>query len=115
MRKGTAGTAASYACLRTATRSPDARVVRLHAAMPTCSSRSISGCALSEDRWRGRGSRAFAALAVFVLATVGAGCTVGPDFKRPEPPATPSYKAEPVPPSTAETAIAGGGSQRFVV
>jgi NodT family efflux transporter outer membrane factor (OMF) lipoprotein len=82
--------------------------------MPFLSSRSIaSRHAPPEDRPGRRCVRA--GFAVLLSAGIAAGCTVGPDFKRPEPPATPSYTTEPVPPSTAETAIAGGGSQRFVV
>jgi len=62
------------------------------------------------------GTRPSAAL-LGALACAGfalGGCTVGPDFKRPEPPATPSFTAEPMPPATAEATGTGGGSQRFV-
>jgi NodT family efflux transporter outer membrane factor (OMF) lipoprotein len=48
-----------------------------------------------------------------VLALV-AGCTVGPDFHRPAPPAVKGYTREPLPGKTASAAIAGGAAQRFV-
>ena len=52
------------------------------------------------------------ALVAAVLALPG--CTVGPDFHRPEAPDTTTYGAEPLPPETAASPGAGGTVQRFV-
>ena len=54
--------------------------------------------------------RAWAAL----LAAALAGCAVGPDFRRPEPPAVSSYTQEALPEETAAAPVDGGASQRFV-
>ena len=43
-----------------------------------------------------------------------AGCTAGPDFKRPGIPDVGGYTATPLPVSTAEAATAMGESQRFI-
>jgi len=43
-----------------------------------------------------------------------AGCMVGPDFRRPEPPATGRYTETPVPEQTAAAPVKGGEAQRFV-
>jgi NodT family efflux transporter outer membrane factor (OMF) lipoprotein len=43
-----------------------------------------------------------------------AGCAVGPDFKRPSPPAVTGYTAEPIAAQTASAPVAGGQAQRFV-
>lgn len=43
-----------------------------------------------------------------------AGCAVGPDFRRPAPPAVEAYTARALPAATAETQVAGGEAQRFV-
>ncbi len=50
-----------------------------------------------------------AALAVMVLA----GCTVGPNFHTPAPPAAGNYTASPLPEQTASAPVKGGASQRF--
>ena len=42
------------------------------------------------------------------------GCAVGPDFLRPDPPATDRYTADPLPTQTASAAISGGAAQHFV-
>ncbi len=49
-------------------------------------------------------------MAVLVLA----GCAVGPDFKRPAPPATNSYVVQPITSTASATNIAGGEAQRFI-
>jgi NodT family efflux transporter outer membrane factor (OMF) lipoprotein len=49
-----------------------------------------------------------------LLAAWLAGCTVGPDFRRPEPPAVQDYTATALPSQTASTPSALGGAQRFV-
>jgi NodT family efflux transporter outer membrane factor (OMF) lipoprotein len=49
---------------------------------------------------------------VFALAL--AGCAVGPNFKRPEAPATPRFTPAPLPAETVAAPVAGGASQRFV-
>jgi NodT family efflux transporter outer membrane factor (OMF) lipoprotein len=43
-----------------------------------------------------------------------AGCTVGPDFKTPDPPTVKGYAARPMPPSTASSRVAAGAAQQFV-
>jgi NodT family efflux transporter outer membrane factor (OMF) lipoprotein len=43
-----------------------------------------------------------------------AGCMVGPDFRRPEPPATGRYTETPIPEQTASAPGRGGEAQRFV-
>src|SRR5579859_2067281 len=48
------------------------------------------------------------------LASVLSGCAVGPDFKRPDPPAAEGYTREPLPQTTDTAAVAGGEAQRFV-
>src|SRR5512134_3578547 len=45
-------------------------------------------------------------LQIALVAAALAGCAVGPDFRRPDPPAVSSY--------TAAAPVPGGGSQRFV-
>jgi NodT family efflux transporter outer membrane factor (OMF) lipoprotein len=53
-----------------------------------------------------------AALICAVLMT--SGCAVGPNFKRPAPPAAQGYLPEPLPPHTESASVAGGDAQRFV-
>jgi NodT family efflux transporter outer membrane factor (OMF) lipoprotein len=56
-----------------------------------------------------------AAAAACVLTGALTGCTVGPEFKRPDPPSVHAYTAQPLPPATVETQVAAGASQRFVL
>jgi NodT family efflux transporter outer membrane factor (OMF) lipoprotein len=42
------------------------------------------------------------------------GCMVGPDFRRPEPPAPDRYTETPIPAQTATAPVKGGEAQRFV-
>ncbi len=49
-----------------------------------------------------------------LVAAALAGCAVGPDFRRPPPPAVDSYTAEALPEETAAAPVAGGAPQRFV-
>jgi NodT family efflux transporter outer membrane factor (OMF) lipoprotein len=49
-----------------------------------------------------------------LLAAVLAGCAVGPDYRRPAPPAVSSYTAEALPVGTAVAPGVGGGAQHFV-
>jgi NodT family efflux transporter outer membrane factor (OMF) lipoprotein len=49
-----------------------------------------------------------------IVGMVLAGCTVGPDFHRPEPPKTTSYTASKLPEQTVSTPAIGGSAQRFV-
>jgi len=67
------------------------------------------------DKHRSGRHRCTSLAALASASIVVAACTVGPDFKRPEPPTATTYTSEPVPEATAETAIAAGGSQRFVM
>lgn len=48
-----------------------------------------------------------------IFAGLLAGCTVGPDFKRPAAPNTPAYTATPLSTQTATAATAFGGAQHF--
>jgi NodT family efflux transporter outer membrane factor (OMF) lipoprotein len=43
-----------------------------------------------------------------------AACAVGPDFRRPEPPAESGYATEPLAAQTVSAPVAGGAEQRFV-
>jgi len=52
--------------------------------------------------------------ALVAASSVLAACAVGPDFRRPEPPADAGYAAEPLPAKTASAPVAGGAEQRFV-
>jgi NodT family efflux transporter outer membrane factor (OMF) lipoprotein len=49
-----------------------------------------------------------------LVAVALAGCAVGPDFRRPAPPAVSSYTADALPGETVEAKVAGGATQRFV-
>ena len=49
-----------------------------------------------------------------VIVTLLAGCTMGPNFLRPKPPAADSITAQPLPPKTESAQVAGGGAQEFV-
>ncbi len=53
-------------------------------------------------------------LHVALVVAALAGCAVGPDFRRPAPPAGASYTAEALPVETAEAKGAGGAPQRFL-
>src|SRR5512134_2973791 len=59
------------------------------------------------------GQRLMRLLLALVAVTL-AGCAVGPDFRRPDPPAVASYAAEALPSETAEAKVPGGEPQRFV-
>ncbi len=58
---------------------------------------------------KGRPSPSVAALACLVIA----GCTVGPDFKRPAPSPVSGYTANPLTDTAATPGVAGGEAQRF--
>ena len=60
-----------------------------------------------------REARRLVRLLAAFIATVLAGCAVGPDFRRPAPPVVASYTPEALPTETAEAKVAGGASQRF--
>ena len=49
-----------------------------------------------------------------LLASALAACAVGPDYRRPDPPAATSYTAGPLPTGTVTAPGVGGGEQRFV-
>lgn len=49
-----------------------------------------------------------------LIALALAGCAVGPDFRRPDPPAVSSYTEGALPDNTAGAPVAGGKPQRFV-
>jgi NodT family efflux transporter outer membrane factor (OMF) lipoprotein len=53
--------------------------------------------------------------AIFIgsLLVLFAGCTVGPDFVRPEAPAADRFTADPLPSQTASAGVSGGAAQRF--
>jgi NodT family efflux transporter outer membrane factor (OMF) lipoprotein len=54
-----------------------------------------------------------AAVALAIAIATIDGCTVGPDFRRPDPPATTAYTAAPLPAETAAAPVAGGTAQRL--
>jgi len=49
-----------------------------------------------------------------LFAAALAGCAVGPDFRRPDPPAVASYTSEAIPAETSAAPGIGGAAQRFV-
>jgi NodT family efflux transporter outer membrane factor (OMF) lipoprotein len=53
-------------------------------------------------------------LHVALFAAALAGCAVGPDYRRPDPPAVATYTAEALPAKTATAPVVGGAAQRFV-
>ena len=61
-----------------------------------------------------RTAHRFLRLQVALLAAAIAGCAVGPDYRRPAPPAVASYTAEALPVGTATAPGVGGAEQRFV-
>jgi NodT family efflux transporter outer membrane factor (OMF) lipoprotein len=61
-----------------------------------------------------RTAHRFLRLHVALLAAAFAGCAVGPDYRRPPPPAVASYTAEALPVGTATAPGVGGATQRFV-
>ena len=52
--------------------------------------------------------------ACLAAAVLLVGCKLGPDFKRPAPPAATGYGPEPILSQTASAPVAGGGTQHFV-
>jgi NodT family efflux transporter outer membrane factor (OMF) lipoprotein len=54
-----------------------------------------------------------AVLAVLAASLTAAGCVVGPDFRKPRPPAASGYAPQPLPQTTVSTPVAGGQAQRF--
>ncbi len=61
---------------------------------------------------RNDGQRLMRPIAAIVAALL-AGCAVGPDYRRPEPPPVASYTGNPLPAETAAAPGAGGVPQRF--
>jgi len=53
-------------------------------------------------------------LQAVLVAALLAGCAVGPDYRRPAPPADAPYTAEALPAGTTSAPGIGGGEQRFV-
>jgi NodT family efflux transporter outer membrane factor (OMF) lipoprotein len=53
-------------------------------------------------------------VSVLPMLALLAGCAVGPNFKRPEPPPVIGYSREPQPLETVATDVHGGEAQRFV-
>jgi NodT family efflux transporter outer membrane factor (OMF) lipoprotein len=53
-------------------------------------------------------------LLMYCVSALLAGCAVGPDFKTPAAPAGKGYVPEALPPTTANSAAAGGEAQRFI-
>src|SRR5262249_31291735 len=48
-----------------------------------------------------------------LLSLAAAGCAVGPNFKKPDPPAVSDYTPKPLEATDAAPNVAGGESQRF--
>jgi NodT family efflux transporter outer membrane factor (OMF) lipoprotein len=59
-------------------------------------------------------SRAGLVFAASLIALSMAGCAVGPDFKKPAPPAVAAYTDHPLAETAATPGVAGGEAQRFV-
>jgi outer membrane protein TolC len=53
-------------------------------------------------------------LAVLTLCLLSASCAVGPDFKKPAPPAVSAYTPQPLSTTAATPNVAGGEAQSFV-
>ena len=51
---------------------------------------------------------------VLTAVLLQGGCTLGPDFQAPAPPATTSFTKEPLPTKTDSAPVAGGEAQRFI-
>src|SRR5579872_4201967 len=51
---------------------------------------------------------------VLTAALLLGGCTLGPDFHAPAPPATTSFTKEPLPAQTESAPVVGGEAQRFI-
>jgi NodT family efflux transporter outer membrane factor (OMF) lipoprotein len=54
-------------------------------------------------------------LTVLAVAALLSGCTVGPDFHRPAPPAVSGYTSQQLTATTSTVNVAGGEEQRFVM
>lgn len=80
--------------------------------MPTSSSTSLQRVPARRLR-----RRLFALPVMLVIfgGTSLSGCSVGPDFHRPDLPAQAGYTPERLAPTTASAVVAGGAAQRFVV
>ncbi len=61
-----------------------------------------------------RSARLAASLAATIVLGLLGGCTLGPDFVRPKPPAVDGYTAQPMPAKTAAADVPGGGAQEFI-
>jgi NodT family efflux transporter outer membrane factor (OMF) lipoprotein len=53
-------------------------------------------------------------IALVLLAASAAGCAVGPNFHKPQPPKDAGYSPAPLPTATSSTTGVGGDAQRFV-
>ncbi len=62
---------------------------------------------------RSADSKRMAGAVVFAAMAAIAGCTVGPRYRAPAPPAVTAYTPQPLPAETASSAGVGGGAQRF--
>ncbi|WP_216855988.1 efflux transporter outer membrane subunit [Acidisphaera sp. S103] len=51
---------------------------------------------------------------IVLIAVCVAGCTVGPDFRKPDPPAVTGYTRDALPPQTVSAPVGHGSAQRFV-
>jgi NodT family efflux transporter outer membrane factor (OMF) lipoprotein len=57
----------------------------------------------------------FRVIIMSVAVALFSGCAVGPDFRRPVPPANGGYTAQPPAATSSMANVAGGGEQRFVM
>ncbi len=67
----------------------------------------------SYNRIRAR-TRRVRVLSALTLCLLGASCAVGPDFKKPAPPAVSAYTPQPLSTTAATPNVAGGEAQNFV-
>jgi len=65
-------------------------------------------------RVRGRFSAPSGSFLALALTAVLAGCAVGPNFRRPDPPPVNGYTSEPLARRTSGAKVSAGESQRFV-
>ena len=74
--------------------------------------KSVPGTCLSGRNWTGLKPVPLACLAALAIS-LGTGCAVGPNFKKPAAPAVNSYTDHPLAATVGSTNVAGGDAQRF--
>ena len=67
------------------------------------------------NAWVPRAGQLSDTVAAFAMAALLCGCAVGPDFRRPAPPALLDYARPSLGAQTTSAEIAGGEAQRFLL